>query len=461
MQILFDTLSKYQIRDLKAKCDARIVPFDLLPQFPVEIILLVVRNLDNEDVARCFRVSKVWRSQLYTSRILRRLLLNVYPRDKSDLQDYSVGQCQKKLQQIHNFKIGEIKSSIHVSKISDTNPTSSSPVSTEQCHPQTGAIADFVWPKLALLRSGPGRTSCIELNTILEDGLDQSRFYFGQDRETFQFVKCSSALLFGISTFSRCYIWEHTRSEPMTTFKIEPGVIEAIDISDIAVVILQHPLRFTTWSSQTQKVLQFTGLTNKTSKPSKGQIYYDVLLEPKDSTFTLFSRSTEYYSAERYNFAGDYLAKTQHTIIRLDGIVDRHQPDNTRRLNKIQRYSRDEFLIWALRCYEDNPLYQLHTGYLRLVLFNSRSRTFTTDIYETPIRDGAEICDIVVQQRTVYVIWGSQAFGCEMSIWKLKNDEAKKVRNNWDVDYDWNWLFGDERLLLHVDPSGYTAMWFA
>ena len=410
---------------------------------------------------RCFRVSKVWRSQLYTSRILRQLLLSVYPRDKSDLQKFSVGQCQKTLQQIYNFKRGETRSSTQVSKVSDTNLISSISEPTGQCHPQTEGIADFVWPKLALLKSGPDRTSCIELNTVLEDSLDQSRFYFGEDRETFQFVKCSSTLLFGISTLSRCYVWEHTRSEPKITFKIEPGVIEAIAISSIAVVILQHSLKITTWSSQTQKVLQFAGLADKTSKPSKRQIYHDVLLEPNDSTFTLFSRSTEHYSAEQYNFAGNYLAKAQHNIIRRNAFHDQHQPYNIRRLNRIQRCSRDQFLIWALISCRDGVPYREPVEFLRLVLFNSKSRTFTNDTYKTRFRPGIEIGDIVVQQETAYIIWESPILGCRMSIWKLKDGEAIAIGEGYDMDHYWNLLFGDERLLLHLYPSGYTAKWFA
>ena len=442
-------MEKHHIRYLNTRCQDVLIPIDFLPRLPFEITSIIFAYLDIPDILGCLDVSSQWKAQLGSPAVLRQSFMRYFPRDRSELQNLSGGELQKLYKRMENFRNGKCTYEIEIPK----SFTSYESVQFgDESWMGTQRVA-FSWPKLAAVRNVDMDTSFIEMTTIMETGQSQYRTYYGDERETFQCLRCSSTLLVGISSLFRCYVWNHEKNVHLTTFRIEPGSIEAVDVSDSAIVILQECLRVTTWSLGDMRVLQFLA-----SMPDHGAYKdHEILLDATCGTFLHFSHSTQYLLAQRLDLTGATIARSQRKFLWQEFAEDpSYDPSDDScwvcTHNRVQRQPHNKYIVWSLFV-QGQPLP------LTLIGYDPACSEFFIKEYKFS-EEQKWIRDLIVLNDVAYLISEDDLGYAELNIIRLDGSWPNNLRERIGLSDRSKMLLGDERLLLQITTRGYTARWF-
>ena len=443
MAYLFDILDKYQIRNLKARCDAVLTPFDLLPLLPSEIILIIFDYIEICDLRGFLLVSKAWNRRLCSPSVLHAAVLRSHPREQSELANSSCANLLRRIQRIDNFRRGDWTYQRAASEEYDPVPYS------ELSDRQMQDVISYSWPKLASIQT-LGSEESINLATFTKHDRFRTEIYYGDDRESFYHVKCSPTLLIAISIMSKCYVWDHVKNKPVHIFKIEPGVIAATDVSDNAVVILQqHPLRVTTWSMKTRKVRQF-------QIPSADEEEYqchELLIEPANTTFIHFVRNPSSCFAVRFSLTGLSIA---YSI--WDHCPQQDDEDNISfsQNNTVQRQPKDKYIVWSIIDHED---WAEHSA-LYLIKFDPTAFQFSLKFVDLGCRS-VHLHSCMILYDRIQMIYCPRIDREEIE-WVLEwiDFEGRTIGEVEELSGDWHLLFGDERLLLHKSNKSFRLRWF-
>ena len=224
---LYHTLSKQQIRELKALLDTTDFRYDIIANLPTELVPLVFLHLDLGQSYQCRRVSRRWHELLSSEQVIKALL---HPwTDTEDLplrvpngsSPHSILDIQAEHQDA--FRKGKPFSSMRIPHGRDLTPGMDSLI-----HAYSDGLLSWVE------RSENCDRICLyelETGTLCH--------FMPPERESIDKIILSGKLLVAMTTSARCYIWTHRTTNQPYSLRLPSRCQIAYHLSDSLFVLLQ------------------------------------------------------------------------------------------------------------------------------------------------------------------------------------------------------------------------------
>ena len=230
LRSFYKSLSKQQIRHLKALVEETDFRYDIVANLPLELVPLVFQHLDLYQSFRCRRVSQRWNDQLSADSVVKALLQpwastdNIKLRIPDGLPSKSVLNIQAEHQDA--FRTGKPFSSVripHVFNVLGAN--------TQQYDGSGGGLLAWVDRN-----DGCDRIPLYDLET------SHVRYFVAPERESIYEIALSSTLLAAITTSARCYIWAHGTSRPPFALRLPSHCNNVYHLTEASLALVQsHP----------------------------------------------------------------------------------------------------------------------------------------------------------------------------------------------------------------------------
>lgn len=239
---LYRSLSKQQIRVLKALLETTDFRYDIIANLPTELVSLVFQQLDLYQSYQCRRVSRRWHELLSSEQVVKALLHswtateNVPLRAPKASQPHSVLDTQAEHHDA--FRTGKPFSSIHIPH----GRNFSGDAGLFKHAYSDGLLA---WVERS---EGCDRICLYELET------SAVCHFMPPERENIDEIMLSGKLLAATTASARCYIWSHQTSSLPYTLRLPSRCQNNFHLSDSSLVLHQTQLGstapFTYWHSE-------------------------------------------------------------------------------------------------------------------------------------------------------------------------------------------------------------------